>query len=229
MNFFSRTFKTKLCYSINVARHVNVDIKNGPDLREFLATNITNKITDEEIIANKLLLNTFSNGAEQITSHIKRKVFFEVHGCQMNTNDTEVAYSILNETNQYERTQLADEADVILINTCSIRENAETKVWNRLKNFHHLKKKRPHLQIGVLGCMAERLKEKIIDHDKLVDVICGPDSYRSLPSLLDESYRSGSTAMNVQLSLMETYAEINPIRINKNERTAFVSIQRGCA
>ncbi len=112
--------------------------------------------------------------------------------------------------------------------TCSIRENAEQKIWNRLRDFVLVKKKRPRTQIGILGCMAERLKDKIVNKEKMVDLVCGPDSYRLLPTLLEQSFRTGNPAMNVQLSLEETYAEISPLRINQNNKTAFVSIQRGC-
>ena len=146
----------------------------------------------------------------------------------MNTNDTEVAYSILQKTGLYNRTLEEKEADVVLMMTCSIRENAEQKIWNRLKDYLHRKKFKKNLQIGILGCMAERLKEKILDKEKLVDVVCGPDSYRLLPDLLSQSLRSGSSAMNVQLSLEETYADLAPLRINHNSKNAFVSIQRGC-
>lgn len=115
--------------------------------------------------------------------------------------------------------------------TCSIRDHAEQKIWHRLRELRYgVKKegawKRP--QVGVLGCMAERLKEKIVEQAKYVDVVCGPDSYRLLPSLLEQAQQSGQAAINVQLSMDETYAEINPIRINENEKKAFVSIQRGC-
>ena len=112
--------------------------------------------------------------------------------------------------------------------TCSIRENSEQKIWNRLRDFTHQKKHKANMQIGILGCMAERLKDKIVNKEKMVDIVCGPDSYRLLPTLLNQSLKTGNTAMNVQLSLEETYAEISPLRINENTKTAFVSIQRGC-
>ena len=115
--------------------------------------------------------------------------------------------------------------------TCSIRDHAEQKIWNRLSELRGAAKKdglRKRPQIGVLGCMAERLKEKIVEQSKAVDVVCGPDSYRLLPSLLEQAEQSGQAAINVQLSMDETYAEINPIRVYENEKKAFVSIQRGC-
>jgi tRNA-2-methylthio-N6-dimethylallyladenosine synthase len=117
---------------------------------------------------------------------------------------------------------------VILIMTCSIRDHAEQKIWNRLRELRADKRRKRVKQIGVLGCMAERLKEKIVHQERIVDVVCGPDSYRLLPSLLDQAERSGQAAINVQLSMDETYAEISPLRIYENAKKAFVSIQRGC-
>ena len=210
-------------------------IENGPNLKHFLLSNIDAKDVEtaesqEEIITNRLMdqVQNYSNEYLDQSKISTQKVYFEVHGCQMNVNDTEVAYSILKETGNYERTLDEKDADVVLVMTCSIRENAEQKIWNKLRQYRVLKIKRPDIRIGILGCMAERLKEKILDKEKLVDVICGPDSYRSLPSLLDTSLKTGNLAMNVQLSLEETYADISPIRINKNLKTAYLSIQRGC-
>ena len=212
-------------------------IDNGPSLKEFILNEKTHETKEsEETLANKIFLSNLKRLDDLELTTIekceaqKRKVFFEVHGCQMNTNDTEVAFSILDKTGLYERTLNSEMADVILLMTCSIRENAEQKIWNRLKDFTFYKnqKKNSKVQIGILGCMAERLKEKIIDKERLVDIICGPDSYRLLPSLLEQSFTSGNSAMNTQLSFDETYAEISPLRMNKNGKTAFVSIQRGC-
>ena len=212
-------------------------LANGPSLKEFLSPNAETERENHETLANQVFLDNMKKLNDQesvdLTSQIKRKVFFEVHGCQMNTNDTEVAYSILDKTGAYERTLDENTADVILLMTCSIRENAEQKIWNRLKDFTVYKNKKRALekkavQIGILGCMAERLKEKIVDKEKLVDVVCGPDSYRLLPSLLEQSFSTGNSAMNVQLSFEETYAEISPLRINENSKTAYISIQRGC-
>lgn len=209
---------------------------NGPGLKEFIIK--SNSINNEdEIVTNKVFLNHLervnSSGfidKKEIDQFLdsKRKVFFEVHGCQMNVNDTEIAYSILDKTGNYERTMTEKEADVILIMTCSIRENAEQKIWNKLKDFCLIKKRKPRTQIGILGCMAERLKDKIVNKEKMVDLVCGPDSYRLLPTLLDQSLKSGNAAMNVQLSIEETYSELTPLRINENSKTAYVSIQRGC-
>lgn len=208
--------------------------ENGPGLKEFLVdkSDANSSSNEDEIIANKIFLSNLANHTSEedcsLNIDVPRKVYFEVHGCQMNLNDTEVAYSILDKTGLYKRTHSEKDADVVLIMTCSIRENAEQKIWNRLREFCHQKKLNSNLKIGILGCMAERLKDKIVHKEKMVDVVCGPDSYRLLPSLLDQSMRSGNSAMNVQLSLEETYADLSPLRINPNSKTAFVSIQRGC-
>ncbi len=156
----------------------------------------------------------------------KRKLYIESYGCQMNFSDSEIVTSILQEGG-YSTTANFENADVILLNTCAIRENAEQKVRNRLNNFGYLKKKRPDLVVGVLGCMAERLKTKFLEEEKIVDIVAGPDSYRDLPNLLSEA-EDGHKAINVFLSKEETYADISPVRLNSNGVTAFVSIMRGC-
>ncbi len=156
----------------------------------------------------------------------KRKLYIESYGCQMNFSDSEIVTSILQEEG-YATTDNFENADVILLNTCAIRDNAEQKVRNRLNNFGYLKKKRPDLVVGVLGCMAERLKTKFLEEEKIVDVVAGPDSYRDLPNLLSEA-EDGQKAINVFLSKEETYADISPVRLNSNGVTAFVSIMRGC-
>lgn len=159
-----------------------------------------------------------------------RKVFFDVYGCQMNVNDTEIVWAVLKKQN-YQKTETLEEADVVLIMTCSIREGAEIKIWNRLVHLKHLKKKRSkkleQIQIGVLGCMAERLKTKIIEQEREVDIIAGPDSYKDLPRLLALG-KNGVSAINVLLSLDETYASVMPIKLDQNSVTAYVSIMRGC-
>lgn len=144
----------------------------------------------------------------------------------MNVADSEVVVSILRE-NGYEHTNDIKEAGLILINTCSIRENAEQRIWGRLKAIGHLKKKDKSILIGLIGCMAERLKEKVLDTEHLVDIVVGPDAYRDLPSLIGEA-GSGHRAINVLLSREETYADISPVRMDKNGITSFVSIMRGC-
>jgi len=144
----------------------------------------------------------------------------------MNVADSEVVVAILNEAG-YEPTGNIKEAGLILINTCSIRDNAEQRIWGRLKAISHLKKQKNDLKIGIIGCMAERLKEKLIETDRLVDMVVGPDAYRELPLLITEA-ESGHKAVNVILSREETYADISPVRMDKNGVSSFVSIMRGC-
>ncbi len=155
-----------------------------------------------------------------------RKLYIESYGCAMNFSDSEIVASILSEQG-FETTGDYNNADVVFINTCSIRENAETRVRNRLKEFKTAKSKNPGMVVGVLGCMAERLKAKFLEEEKLVDVVVGPDAYRDLPNLIDQ-VDSGQKAVNVLLSREETYADINPVRLNTNGINAFVSIMRGC-
>ncbi|XP_032897513.1 mitochondrial tRNA methylthiotransferase CDK5RAP1 [Amblyraja radiata] len=159
-----------------------------------------------------------------------RSVYFETYGCQMNVNDTEIAWSIL-QKNGYKKATSCTEADVILLVTCSIREKAEQTIWKRLKQLAALKSNRAKsqvpLKIGILGCMAERLKEEILEKEKLVDVLAGPDSYRDLPRLLTVA-ETGQKAVNVLLSLDETYADVMPVHVNSKTKTAFISIMRGC-
>ncbi|WP_428329733.1 MiaB/RimO family radical SAM methylthiotransferase [Mucilaginibacter sp.] len=155
-----------------------------------------------------------------------RKLYIESYGCAMNFSDSEIVASILLEKG-FETTSDFATADVIFINTCSIRENAEQRVRNRLKEFKVAKVKNPGLVVGVLGCMAERLKSKFLEEEKLVDVVVGPDAYRDLPNLI-EQVDSGQKAVNVLLSREETYADISPVRLNTNGINAFVSIMRGC-
>jgi len=155
-----------------------------------------------------------------------RKLYIESYGCAMNFSDSEIVASILSEQG-FETTGDYTNADVIFINTCSIRENAETRVRNRLKEFKAAKSKNPGMVVGVLGCMAERLKAKFLEEEKLVDVVVGPDAYRDLPNLI-EQVDSGQKAVNVLLSREETYADISPVRLNSNGINAFVSIMRGC-
>lgn len=156
-----------------------------------------------------------------------RKIYIESYGCQMNFSDSEIVASIL--TNEgFSTTPNIEEADVVFVNTCSIREKAEQTVRNRLKVYNAIKKKQnPAMLVGVLGCMAERLKEKFLEQEKLVDIVVGPDAYRDLPNLIGE-VDEGRKAVNVILSKEETYAEISPVRLGENRITAFVSIMRGC-
>ncbi|MEO6071193.1 MAG: tRNA (N6-isopentenyl adenosine(37)-C2)-methylthiotransferase MiaB [Chitinophagaceae bacterium] len=155
-----------------------------------------------------------------------RKFYIESYGCQMNFSDSEIVASIL-QGEGFGATRNTDEADLILLNTCSIREKAEQTVRKRLTEFKKLKKRNPALLVGVLGCMAERLKAKFLEEEKLVDLVVGPDAYRTLPQLVMEA-DGGQKGINVLLSREETYADISPVRLNSNGITAFVSIMRGC-
>ena len=157
-----------------------------------------------------------------------RSVYLETYGCQMNVSDSEIVASVLREGG-YGLTHDVDSADVILLNTCAIRDNAEKKVRHRLSTLRARKlKDRPDLTLGVLGCMAERLRTKLLEEEKLVDIVAGPDAYRDLPNLLHQVDESGQAAVNVQLSREETYADIAPVRYDSNGVSAFVSIMRGC-
>jgi tRNA-2-methylthio-N6-dimethylallyladenosine synthase len=184
---------------------------------KFIA--VENKIIDESKQGEALVLENHNK-----KNH--RLLYLESYGCQMNFSDSEIVASILSK-NGYNTTRLVDEADVILLNTCAIRENAELKVRQRLQDFKKKKKEKPGLIVGVLGCMAERLKSKLLEEEQLVDLVVGPDSYRDLPNLIT-TVEGGQKAVNVLLSKEETYADINPVRLGSNGVTAFISIMRGC-
>lgn len=155
-----------------------------------------------------------------------KKFYIESYGCQMNFSDSEIVASILHDEG-FGATRNFEEADLVLLNTCSIREKAEQTVRNRLMSFRKTKESKPGMLIGVLGCMAERLKAKFLEEEKLVDIVVGPDAYRSLPGLISEA-EGGQKSVNVLLSREETYADISPVRLDSNGVTAFVSIMRGC-
>lgn len=164
--------------------------------------------------------------AAEADKTFNKRFYIESYGCQMNFSDSEIIASILQEQG-FGATRNLEEADLIFLNTCSIREKAEQTVRKRLAEFKHLKKTNPDLLIGMLGCMAERLKTKLLEEEQLVDIVVGPDAYRSLPVLISQA-DEGQKAMNVMLSREETYADIAPVRLNSNGITAFVSIMRGC-
>lgn len=155
-----------------------------------------------------------------------KKVYLESYGCQMNFSDSEIVASILSREG-YSTISNPEEANLVLLNTCSIRDKAEQTVRNRLQQFNQHKKSNSEMVIGVLGCMAERLKSKLLEEEKLVDIVAGPDAYRDLPGLINE-VQDGRKAVNVLLSREETYADISPVRLDKNGVTAFISIMRGC-
>ena len=179
-----------------------------------------NKIVDESRQGEALLLQ------KQAIKPNGKKLYLESYGCAMNFSDSEIVASILI-NNGFTTTTDFKNADVIFVNTCAIRENAEQKVRKRLTDFKRIKKDNPKLIVGVLGCMAERLKSKLLEEEKLVDMVVGPDAYRDLPGLI-ETVEGGQKAVNVLLSRDETYADISPVRLGSNGITAFVSITRGC-
>ncbi|XP_063829243.1 mitochondrial tRNA methylthiotransferase CDK5RAP1 [Ostrinia nubilalis] len=213
------------CYSDSTRLDsVRNQLKKGPGLKEFIVG------SSEPVLVDRPHIPYLPENA-QVTC--KRKVFFDVYGCQMNLNDTEIVWSIL-KNEGFERTEVEDEADIFLVMTCAIREGAESKIWYRLDHLRGFKRRREMsknrdkpVKIGLLGCMAERLKEKLIEKEKAVDVVAGPDSYRDLPRLLALT-NSGQTAVNVLLSLDETYADVVPVRLNQDSVSAFISIMRGC-
>ncbi|KAF9619224.1 hypothetical protein IFM89_005778 [Coptis chinensis] len=198
-----------------------------PSLRDFMSKAVSTSETQQ--------VDPVS--ASEVLS--KGRIYHETYGCQMNINDMEIVLSIMKNAGYSEVAEVPENAEIIFINTCAIRDNAEQKVWQRLNYFWFLKRRwKSNVAIGrsqslhppkvvVLGCMAERLKDKILDADKMVDVVCGPDAYRDLPRLLAE-VDYGQKGINTLLSLEETYADISPVRISKNSVTAFVSIMRGC-
>jgi tRNA-2-methylthio-N6-dimethylallyladenosine synthase len=186
----------------------------------MLESIIQSKQHDESRQGEALLLEKNSNEVDN------RKLYIESYGCQMNFSDSEIVASILLD-NGFTTTGDFNEADVIFINTCSIRDNAEQRVRKRLTDFKTAKAQKPGMIIGVLGCMAERLKAKFLEEEKLVDLVVGPDAYRDLPNLI-EQVDDGARAVNVILSREETYADISPVRLNSNGITAFISIMRGC-
>lgn len=229
----AKSFSSNTHVQNDVKKHVEeISIKKltfnnrlltGPSLKQFFTDENLRIDAPLEDIEDIPYLKNFK-------SRLKRKVYFDVYGCQMNVNDTEIVWAILKDNN-FDRTTDIKEADVILIVTCAIRDSAEERIWGRLDYLKGIKKARrkgkPSLKIGLLGCMAERLKEKVLEKNDLVDVVAGPDSYRSLPQLLALT-ESNQKSVNVLLSFEETYADITPIRLNEDSVSAFVSIMRGC-
>ncbi|MFT5141435.1 MAG: tRNA-2-methylthio-N6-dimethylallyladenosine synthase [Rhodothermales bacterium] len=185
-----------------------------------------NLLTDIPVLDGIEDLDAPKTAGPQAAGH--KTVYLETYGCQMNVSDSEIVASVLQNAG-FGLTHNESEADIILLNTCAIRENAEQKVRRRLDALRADKRRnRPNLKLGVLGCMAERLRHKLLEQEKLVDLVVGPDAYRDIPRLLDESAESGQAAVNVQLSREETYADIAPVRYDTNGVSSFVSIMRGC-
>jgi tRNA-2-methylthio-N6-dimethylallyladenosine synthase len=182
------------------------------------------------MLREEMKMESAVNSSEVAVKYSKeirtRKLFLESYGCAMNFADSEIIASIMKKDG-FESTDKEEEADLIFLNTCAIRDNAELKIWARLKSFRQTKRKNPDLLIGVLGCMAERLKTKLLEQEKLVDIVVGPDSYRDVPNLVKKA-EGGQKAVNVLLSREETYAEISPVRLGSNGISAFISIMRGC-
>ncbi|WP_417885011.1 tRNA (N6-isopentenyl adenosine(37)-C2)-methylthiotransferase MiaB [Zunongwangia sp.] len=176
------------------------------------------KIIDEKQQGNTLVMEAKAEN--------KRKLFIESYGCQMNFSDSEIVASILTKEG-YNTTQNLEEADLVLVNTCSIREKAEQTVRKRLEKYNAVKRINPNMKVGVLGCMAERLKDKFLEEEKIVDLVVGPDAYKDLPNLINE-VNEGRDAVNVILSKEETYGDVSPVRLQSNGVSAFVSITRGC-
>ncbi|KAI0225587.1 CDK5 regulatory subunit-associated protein 1 [Lamellibrachia satsuma] len=210
---------------------------DGPSLQHFIANSTPSSSTSASDTAPAPGHREQKTGAENVPylsedsfNGNQRKVYFETYGCQMNVSDTEIAWSILKE-NGFLRTTEIKESDVVLVMTCAVRDGAEQKIWNRLEYLKSLKKNRSKhktpFNIGILGCMAERLKKKLLEREEMVDLVCGPDAYRDLPRMLALT-QSGQTAVNVLLSLEETYADVRPVRMIANSVSAFVSIMRGC-
>ncbi len=187
-------------------------------IKDILQNRSMEKVIDENAQGQSLVL------AQEATN--KRKMYIESYGCQMNFSDSEIVASILIKEG-FNTTQNLEEADLVLVNTCSIREKAEQTVRKRLEKFNAVKKVNPGMKVGVLGCMAERLKSKFLEEEKIVDMVVGPDAYKDLPNLVKE-IDEGRNAVNVILSKEETYGDIAPVRLNSNGVTAFVSITRGC-
>ena len=170
-------------------------------------------------------MNLSAKSLRPLSGH-GRKLYIETYGCQMNVGDSEIVVSILQEEG-YFYTDSVEHADVILINTCSVRDNAEQRIWGRLRELQRYKRRKPGLRVGVIGCMAERLREELMERERIVDIVAGPDAYRDLPRLLRE-VSEGGRGVNVLLSQEETYAEISPVRLDRNGVSAFIAIMRGC-
>ena len=185
-----------------------------------------NIIKDIDILSPEEAQATDYKTTEEVNTGKQKKLYIESYGCQMNFSDSEIVASIMKD-NGYDTTSDFEQADVIFLNTCSIRDKAEQTVRKRLSQFNTLKKNKPELTVGVLGCMAERLKEKFLEEEKIVDVVVGPDAYRDLPNLVTGA-EFGNKGVNTFLSREETYADIAPVRLNSNGVNAMISIMRGC-
>jgi tRNA-2-methylthio-N6-dimethylallyladenosine synthase len=187
---------------------------------------MSQQIYHTDLLESDVIVSSRSEDSQIPTSTTSKKYYIESYGCQMNVSDSEIVAAVLNQ-NGFVGTDNENDADLIFLNTCSIREKAELTVRNRLSQFKSLKKKNKGLVVGVLGCMAERLKAKLLDEEKLVDIVAGPDTYRDLPRMISD-VDGGQKSVNVLLSREETYADIAPVRYSSNGVTGFISIMRGC-
>ncbi|XP_024916023.1 mitochondrial tRNA methylthiotransferase CDK5RAP1 isoform X1 [Cynoglossus semilaevis] len=231
VRFIQLRHSSNLRNSADKSKRRNVDrfrtqLSSGPSFPDF----IKGISSPKEYVPQEEHSETAGYFSEDMDIGNSRKVYFETYGCQMNVNDTDIAWSIL-QRRGYKRTTNLNEADVVLLVTCSIREKAEQTIWNRLQQLTAMKRKRLNtswpMKIGILGCMAERLKTELLEREKLVDVLAGPDAYRDLPRLLTVA-DFGQQASNVLLSLEETYADIMPVHHTTQGISTFVSIMRGC-
>lgn len=213
----------KTCfYENNHADTLSVYLKD-----QLILQAVTSTLNQQGVNLEKVMNESLQGQAMDMPKEdASKRLYLESYGCAMNFSDSEIVTSILHKEG-YTTTQNVEESNLILINTCSIRENAETKIRRRLQQFNQIKKQNPGLVIGVLGCMAERLKSKLLEEEHLVDLIVGPDAYRDLPKLVEQA-DDGQKAINVLLSREETYADLNPVRLNSNGVTAYISIMRGC-
>mmetsp|Transcript_32826 Transcript_32826/g.82401 ORF Transcript_32826/g.82401 Transcript_32826/m.82401 type:complete len:673 (-) Transcript_32826:41-2059(-) len=229
-----RIFKQRSPAEKERLRSLESQLKDGriPSLQQFMLgdeAHGTSSASSANAAESAHSSVPYLNDLSTTSNSDRKKVYIETYGCQMNVSDTEIVASILQQ-NGYDQTTEEDEADSVLLNTCAIRDNAEQKIWDRLYYFRSVRRKRKKTQplsVGVLGCMAERLKKKLLETDKLVDVVVGPDAYRDLPRLLRNA-DDGQAGINVILSADETYADVAPVRVGTNGVHAFVSIMRGC-
>lgn len=201
---------------MNIKEKTSEEISENNNYTQSYTQNNPNEYNGE-VTVNQILNSNNTN---------KKKLFIESYGCQMNLNDSEIVASILS-SEGYNTTHHLEDADLVLVNTCSIREKAEQTIRKRLQKYNRVRRINPNMKIGVMGCMAERLKKKFLEEEKMVDLVVGPDAYRSLPELIAE-VEDGREAINVILSKEETYGDVSPLRLNSNGVSAFISITRGC-
>jgi len=224
---YSGLYRKAFCEKLKT-QDISNKIKTIPDLKSFMNMTTSNEINEnfESFIISP------ENLEDNVLHKIPKTFYIETHGCQMNENDTEIVSTIL-QSNNLTKSEKLEDADVILTNTCAIRESAEEKVWNKIQHIKGIKRRDPEKIFGILGCMAERMKDKIFERSKgVVDLIVGPDAYRDLPRMIEviskKDENESRFAMNVQLSLEETYADILPVRKSGDNIRAYVSIMRGC-